>query len=101
MVCGGWVIVPTLNGEHNLAGFRVKRFPSALTFGTYKVPVTSLGNAKFAFGASSMICDGHTTSCGSISVFEFPDVRLTMECDGCCALRDIPTEGDNKTYKES
>jgi len=40
MLGGGRDKIPCLKGEQNLAGFRVKRLPSVLSFGTYKVPVT-------------------------------------------------------------
>lgn len=97
---GGRDIIPTLKGEQNLSDFRVNRFP-ALSCGPYNVPDTLFVNAETAYGVASskdksLRCDGHAASCGSTSVFEFADVGLTMECDGCCALRDISAEGGNK-----
>ena len=77
MLGGGRDKIPYLRGEQNLAGFRVKRFPSVLS-GTYKVPVTSLGNAKSAFGAASSSvtrdtfgCGEHSGCCGSNPEFGF------------------------------
>ena len=40
MLGGGRDKIPCLKGEQNLAGFRVKRLPSALRFGSYEVPAT-------------------------------------------------------------
>ena len=98
---GGRDITPYLKGEQNLSGFRVNRFP-ALSCGPYNVPETLFVNAGTPSGGASskkklLTCDGHASSFRAISVLF--DVSPTMECDGCCALREKSTERGNRTCK--
>jgi len=119
MLGGGRDKIPCLKGEQNLAGFRVKRLPSVLSFGTYKVPVTWLWNETSAFGAAtssvtwdSFGCGEQSWCWGSSPEFGFSGAGWRKECDGrsfACSNRVVNGIGtiwlmrikqDMKTYSE-